>query len=311
MPIVIGLIAGLLWAVFAALKANDFGLMAGTRWSREASVLLNPNTYAISLLIGSMLAWYLFQNTNKILVKGVAVGMAVLFLHQIMFYSGSRKGILAVFLIYPSFLLLRQALQPRRSMRKLLLTASLVIVLCILAWWAIEQSIFFYRVVELPSEITSGARANMARFGIDLWRDQPLLGLGAGQFRVFYSGSYSHNNYVELIANSGLVGLLAYYVFFGMLLRRILGMSRVARAPVYLPAWLLTYVILLLLLDIGMVSYYEKTTWVSYALLLAVVYIYQPEHGPVGGRDLLSKLAMSPSHTALRETIGSEPVQLE
>ncbi len=282
MPLAIGLVAGLLWAVFVALNENDFSLAANAVSSRIGSVLVNPNSYAISLFMGCMVVGYLYQSSNNKLVKMLLVGSALLFLQQIIFYSGSRKGIVAIFLIYPVYLLLQQTFRPNRRLPRFILTCCLILGFCVVAWQIVEHSPFFYRIEGLQYEIVEGMRGNMVRYGVELWRDKPLLGQGAGQFGIFhYSRTYSHNNYVELLANNGLIGLLAYYSFFVLLLRKYLHLFRTRHLAVSWLAWLLSFVLMLLFFDMGMVSYYEKTTWLSYIVLVVIGYMFQSDEKPL------------------------------
>ena len=56
-------------------------------------------------------------------------------------------------------------------------------------------------------------REKMVSVGLQLWAQQPIIGHGAGQFSSL-SGfrAYAHNNYVELLANDGIIGLVLYYI---------------------------------------------------------------------------------------------------
>ena len=50
----------------------------------------------------------------------------------------------------------------------------------------------------------------------------PLVGVGWSQFRVkFWAGLYSHSDYMEPLATTGLVGFVLYQAFYFILLRRI------------------------------------------------------------------------------------------
>ena len=59
----------------------------------------------------------------------------------------------------------------------------------------------------------------MIQYGMDYFKERPLLGHGIENFRYLYAQevgkeTYSHNNYIELLVNNGIVGLLLYYSFY-------------------------------------------------------------------------------------------------
>ncbi|HLV12977.1 MAG TPA: hypothetical protein VKY42_11045, partial [Trueperaceae bacterium] len=90
-----------------------------------------------------------------------------------------------------------------------------------------------------------------------------------------YVGSfttYSHNNYVELLANLGVVGTALYYVLFAVLgYRAARGVIAGQRS-----AWVvLAVLVVYLLMDVARVSYSGRTTWL-YLLLLAHVLAEPP-----------------------------------
>jgi O-antigen ligase len=277
-PLAFGLIAGLVWAVIVALQEQDFSLMASASYSRIASVLLNANTYAIVLLIGCMVAWYLFQTTEKKIVKMALAILILLFLHQIIFYAGSRKGLLSVFLVYPVFLSCKQFFSKHSSIKQFFITLVLLTFFLVSVWWVVNQSIFFVRLERVMYDLLTGAgtRNDMVRFGLNLWLEKPILGQGAGQFRVFYAlKTYSHNNYIELLANNGLIGLIAFYSFFVLFARKCLRLYKSGTLSVSVLSWSLSFLVLILFLDTAMVSYYEKSTWLAYIALMSLAYLSQ------------------------------------
>lgn len=67
-------------------------------------------------------------------------------------------------------------------------------------------------------DASTSTRAEMTRIGFELFRQQPLTGVGFANYSVYYfydySGwaiTYAHNNYAELLADLGVFGVVAYY----------------------------------------------------------------------------------------------------
>ena len=109
-------------------------------------------------------------------------------------------------------------------------------------------------------------RFEMAHDAVVLWQKSPVWGHGAGQFMVLTRyGLYSHNNYAELLADYGLVGFVLFYFLHAALLVRLApGAVRWRRES--LMALLL--LLLVLVLDVAMVSFSGKVSWVFLAAVV-------------------------------------------
>ena len=73
-----------------------------------------------------------------------------------------------------------------------------------------------------------GARAHMLLYGIECWRERPWFGWGVGTSRSLlakdavlqpYDHPHFHNNYLELLVEQGVFGLLFYLIAFLILMR--------------------------------------------------------------------------------------------
>ena len=81
-------------------------------------------------------------------------------------------------------------------------------------------------------DASTEGRARLIDYGLDLFRSSPMLGQGVGSFEALFStthGSWqtsADNNYVELLADLGIPGFLAYYVpLVVFLVRRLRGIT--------------------------------------------------------------------------------------
>ncbi|MBR0153395.1 MAG: O-antigen ligase family protein, partial [Lachnospiraceae bacterium] len=114
---------------------------------------------------------------------------------------------------------------------------------------------------------------------VEIWREHPLLGIGMDNARmiggeVFNKGEYYlHNNYMELLADGGLIGFLLYYSMPFLLLTRAV---RQQRRWVEDDAMICVILLLLMLvLDVGFVSYDSRT---NYLLYLAIYIEFRNKH---------------------------------
>ena len=63
------------------------------------------------------------------------------------------------------------------------------------------------------------SRVTLFQYGMNWFLDNPILGVGINNFRVLstktseFAGMsfYAHNNYVELLVDIGIVGIVIYY----------------------------------------------------------------------------------------------------
>ena len=67
--------------------------------------------------------------------------------------------------------------------------------------------------------------------------------------------TYLHNNYVELLAGGGIVGFAVFYSMYGYLIVNFIRKRRVAEPMKNL---CIIIVVLLLVMDVALVSYYSK-----------------------------------------------------
>lgn len=58
-----------------------------------------------------------------------------------------------------------------------------------------------------------GGRLQLWEFGLQIFKDHPLLGTGYGTYPKGLEGGHFHNVFIELLVTTGLVGTGAYVVF--------------------------------------------------------------------------------------------------
>jgi len=167
----------------------------------------------------------------------VAAGVAAAVMVGTIFLSGSRGGMLAIFVELGVFaaVLCRE----KRSIRiAISLTAFTVVLVGLLAWLGGKE--LTSRVgsisTETRGEISGGMRLTIDRDAVRMFRDKPILGWGLGtfpivypHFRSFYTNFFvneAHNDYAQLLAEMGLLGfsiLVWYMIILYRQVRRKLG----------------------------------------------------------------------------------------
>jgi O-antigen ligase len=135
------------------------------------------------------------------------------------FLSGSRGGVLAfaVQMVVLAVLLRRRVGTWKQP---LLMGAFLLVAIGILVW--IGGNELTRRMASMQTEtrqeLSGGVRLTIDRDSLRMWREKPLLGWGLGtfpvvypRFRSFFTSFFvneAHNDYLQLLVETGLAGFL-------------------------------------------------------------------------------------------------------
>ena len=143
-----------------------------------------------------------------------------------LFLSASRGGIVS---FGAELSVLALVMIQRREMGKQLFAggAVLLVALLLVSWLGVGQILERLSSIQLL-EVSSGKRASMRR---DTWRiflDHPFVGTGLGTLQLVYPPyeslydgkivNHTHNDYLEVLAETGLLGGICCAWFLGVLL---------------------------------------------------------------------------------------------
>ncbi len=272
----------LLWTMALAAAVNivfsyqNILYFQGTEADRIAGLSGNANGLAILL---SFIAFFLYFLARK---RNFLIKCIVFFLlFFVLFYTGSRKGLLLVGMIMLFFgmdyLMWQKA--KMRSQRFIIVFLVLMLFLgfCFKKFYETSKDIV---AVQRAEELLRGedlwsaqTRYLMIDEGIKLWLAKPVFGWGGGGFAKNSGfGTYSHNNYTEILSNYGITGFCLYYSFyvylfmFGWKLRRE-----------YLPRIGLFVVLMFFILGWGFVSLADKASWIFLGISAHCMFPYKKE----------------------------------
>ncbi len=238
--------------------------------TREGGVFGNPNEAAVYLSMIGFLLYIPARDEALNWIKAASCG-GLIILTAVM--TGSRKTIFSVVLFF-MYVITTWIHRNRGSWRApaIAVGVTLLVVMSGSFVWNYVQDVPVIRRAMLYYEGTEASADNrvvMAEEAMELWRERPIFGQGAGQFAALTKwDAYSHNDYTELLCNLGLFGLLLYYslhlAIIAVAVRPALKGSATHQAA-------LAIVLLMLLMDTATVSYVSKTSWISIALAAALV----------------------------------------
>lgn len=236
-------LVGLLYTLPGALS-RTYG--AETRVMRAAAegtgvqAAENANRLAFLALLGVSMIWFYVQERRSTLLKLLGTGVIFALVLAVLL-SGSRSGFIN--LLFLGLLLLFQSKLRPGHIAAILLLALLVAVV----GWALVPDPIAERLLTIlggqedgrfSGEATASAsrRVALLEAGLRIFRENPLFGIGVGNFRWTTAldprtgglGIATHNNYILVLAEGGAVLLAAYLLLFVVTLRNLNATARLA-----------------------------------------------------------------------------------
>ena len=258
----------------------------------------NANSFAYHLLFVIFAMFFLWESKSSLWQRiffSSIIGMAVIGVT----YSASRKGFLGVL----AFMLLWfYFCQGRRFTEKPIRVFMIFLLLSGLAYFSVDYAMShtylgkrYERLVKFGRFMEYGehSRIQMYRDGLEMIKEKPICGVGLDQFRVLSSsGLYSHSDYIEVAANTGIVGFVLYFSIFVVLWLRLNRIKRMTNDPhlLYIIGFFKAAIITILLVAFGRPNIASKLTWVF--LAGAIGYSWSIEHVLLSKLRYIRKLAL-------------------
>jgi O-antigen ligase len=307
---VVQFISGDLWRDFGGFgqisdvfvaNASDPATWSGTEWpvgdARLAGPIGEANFFAMVLVTLLPYCFYLAKSAGSRAVRVAWIAAGGLILAGVaLTYS---RGAIVALVVVIGFLAV-VGLLPRRTL-VFMLVAGIALVTLVPSYGARMESLV--SAVHVGAGTDSGERADAAARGrysevvsaFKVYGDHPVLGVGPGQFPVYYQryvgdlgggvhtgdgGRQAHNLIAGLAAETGTLGLLS---FFGAIGAILLGLVRVRRLPHARAAGTaaLTSILLLLCSSLFLHMAYMRYLWVHLAIAAALPIVIRREEGPI------------------------------
>lgn len=248
--------------VLSAYVTISGGQIAATREEgiRSAGMMSGLNTAARYYVVGFVFLIYLRTRAEDARVRWLAAGGAVFLLVSVSFLQ-SRAGIGLALLSIILLLALGPNLQRKKYLTYLLGTIMLVMLLLPSSLWESIGASFFTEESQPRQRFQSideNIRYQLWRAGLEMWSDNPIAGVGIGQFPAHLNdylpglipgrvgGLASHNMFVRVLSETGIVG---FALFTTMILSGLRNLRRARsnnkRAPFQIAEiWFIVLVII-------------------------------------------------------------------
>ena len=270
-------LAGLVSAIYASGE-GIIGVTVKTS-TRATGLAEGANSAARYFLIALMFAYVLLtQQKKRIIQLFLLVGMAVVLYGVVV--TVSRTGLLL--LIAGISLLLLQNIGTRNRVYAFILAFSALGIV----WVFADNITFILQSISgsvLAGTDTVGIRYRLWLAGLRMWIDNPIFGVGVGQFNAqlsFYAWDLlqprylalgAHNMYIAVLSETGLIGLVFFLAMFVTSFRYLFIASR-SSVPQVKELALNWTVILILILIAGITKHdqYDKLVWMFVGISAAI-----------------------------------------
>lgn len=234
-----GMVLGFIVSVFGILQHLTFnGKLYWFRTMHYGGIPFGPyvnrNHFAgfVELIVPLALVPLVLGRVRR--ERWVVVALFAILPVAALFLSASRGGIVSFCV---QVLLLGYVLFRSRGMGKRLLAAAAVLLaaLLIVSWLGVGQILQRFSSLQ-ALEVTEAKRVAMARGSWHIFLDHPVAGTGLGTLQIVYPAyetlydgkivNHSHNDYLEALAETGVLGGLCCAWFLVVLLRKSLARLR-------------------------------------------------------------------------------------
>ena len=233
----------------------------------------NANTLASIFMLSALSSiYFIFNSPNK---KRRLLAYICFFAQEFtLFLTGSRKAALMPLLLFCVLMMFKMDKKGRKHVFRNGIIAVLIVVGVLTAVFEIP---FLYDAIGYRMEgllnFVSGegqvdastvVRANMIEEAISRWKEKPILGHGIDTYKkMSHYGCYSHNNFVELLCDVGIIGFIIYYFSYVFLVVKAFSKKTLGITRWY---WVF-FLIIVCFYEYGGVTYYMFSFQIFFTLM--------------------------------------------
>lgn len=243
-------------------------MMVARGATRLGNDFTNINSIGMVAAISCLIQYYYFK-------KGKYRRLVFLALPALIMIAASQSRKAIVMLIVGIFLITAITSEKEKRRKSILRVLLAVFVLALLIWALNNLSILSgsnLRMQQMLSSFGNDAqetgRQYFRRVGLEQFKKTPILGIGIGNSAELLDNligrrTYLHDNYIELLSCGGIVGFAIYYSIYAYLIVNLWKYRICDNGECYL---CLVLIILMLVMDYGMVSYFDKQQYIYFML---------------------------------------------
>ena len=217
----IGYIVSILALIYILYISGQFSFLNfASEIVQRDKFLINANTYSYLMFFANFSLFYLFQKYKNKLLLIFLIIIPLLFI-IVSFVTQSRSGMLILILSNVIYWLLINRIKNPTKIQKLLRSISILLILFFLAFqfWGLYKNSGIKNRVDVTGNRVD-ARELLIIEAFDVFTENILFGVGLDQIPNYTSiRQFSHNSYVEILAEQGIIGGILLLLLFGIPLR--------------------------------------------------------------------------------------------
>lgn len=239
-------IASVLIAIY--LISNEWGNILSGMIRIGDSASGNVNTVGVSLGIFSLPIIYKVINERKIVYLCIYV-LQVIF----MLMTGSKKALIFIIIGIGILTIIKNKFRIHRYILPILISGLIILVILKNEYF---YNIIGFRVVDFLGTLgfnisnahdsySTELRMKMYKIGWELFKQKPFFGSGWFYFGVYSGlGTYTHNNFMEMLVTYGIMGFTMYYSMFLYVLNKLVRIVKYKKS-------LILYIVLICMMIIN------------------------------------------------------------
>ncbi|MCD4827132.1 MAG: O-antigen ligase family protein [Acholeplasmataceae bacterium] len=241
---------------------------------RIGAELGNTNTVGLKLAFLFVLIFYKLLYFKTKITGKIIFFITMIFSFGFSMLTGSKKAIIFIFL--GIFILSFPKINFRRNGLKSVINFVFIALLIYILYYSIFNFELFrtisYRITQLLNFFSNSGgsesellRAEYIKQGIIETLKSPFLGRGAFSSYSFF-GTYSHNNYIEILLNTGVIGFFIFYISYFFLtfeLKKQDSSNKFRLLGIF-------YLLSIVILGFSMVYYYDRYFMIFLAGVVAM-----------------------------------------
>jgi O-antigen ligase len=216
---------------------------AATVANQVLGLTSNPNGLGFTMVWTALSLLFFWNIQSRVQPWIRAISLALLIpIGYVIAISGSRKSLLVFGFLVAAWAVF--ASSARRNSAGILARLTIIGGVVIAGYFALplimEHSIVGERFAKLTASgdgSIQGAAESNARYwmyvdGFTMFREHPVCGVGLNNFGYYFpTGQYSHSDYMEPLATTGLPGFILYQSFYVFVILRAFRLMRVVQSP--------------------------------------------------------------------------------
>jgi len=208
-----------------SLISGEASLFGAASSRRVFGLVVSPNGYGYIMFLGGVSALLILSRGRRKTAMKLFIACVITIATMGIIWSASRKAFIGWVAFLALWVVLNLGVNIARNV-----FAGLGILLISMALWfgvkyTMEETFIGQRFYQMEQEENYLGRNRTILYleSLDVFKKHPIVGVGLSNFQIYSTlGGYTHSDYMEVLTNTGVPGLLLYLGFYMVIINRII-----------------------------------------------------------------------------------------